>query len=81
MIDVDTNTILYESVMNKLFESCIVSPSDNLRKAYEGINPCPSKSFSLIKSLPRKEIEGKKKALHTLEKIEEEKRKNVDDYQ
>ena len=81
LINVDTNTILYENVMTNMFESCIVSPSDRLKKAYEAINPCASKSFSLRKNLPKENIGVEKKHLHEVEKREKEKKKNVKEYQ
>ena len=81
LINVDTNTILYENAMTNMFESCIVSPSDRLKKAYEAINPCASKSFSLRKNLPKENLGVEKKHLHEVEKREKEKKKNVKEYQ
>ena len=56
LIDIDSNTILYENVLNSLFENCVVSPNEKLKKSYFSINPSSSKSFSLPKTLPREDV-------------------------
>ena len=75
LVDLDSNTILYDQELNKTFESMIVSPSKELRDAYLAYNPAHSKSFSFPKKMPveyqsvrprndqEKNAEGKKKLL------------------
>ena len=70
VIDIDSNTILYHSVLDELFRLCVVSPSDAIRKLYTEINPCESKSFCLPKVLPRENFKPYSKHMSVIEKRE-----------
>ena len=52
LVDIDTNTIFYDPLLNRTFEGMIVEPSKQLREAYLCYNPSPSKSFSFPKKMP-----------------------------
>lgn len=68
IVDVDSNTILYHPVLEKLFTECIVEPDKSIRQAYLAINPCQSKSFSLPKELPREYYKPNLKPKSEIEK-------------